>query len=154
MLYSLPAYEPPHEPEEPGPPVRWSSLRPASGPQLTLVAPPTEPTPPPPEVLWRLVLHLIEALDGRRPVTQLRAMLSDTAYEALLTRLRTATPGRRHRLRRLHTCAPTSEAVELSAVLEVVDSAAPPGRPGRTRAAAIRLELVQDRWRCTVMRVL
>ncbi|OLF06567.1 hypothetical protein BLA60_31915 [Actinophytocola xinjiangensis] len=154
VLYSLPDYEPPHEPEEFGPPPRWSSLRPASGSQLTLVAPPTEPTPPPADVLWRLVLHLIEALDARRPVAQLRAMLSDAAYEALLTRLRTSRPGRRHRLLRLHTCAPTSESVELGAVLEVVDSAVRRGRPRRVRAAALRLELVKGRWHCAVLRVL
>ncbi|HEX2131556.1 MAG TPA: Rv3235 family protein [Actinophytocola sp.] len=144
VLYSLPDYEP-------GSPPRWSSLRPARGPQLTLVGPPAEPVVPAPEVLGRLVRHVLEVLDGRRVVDQLRTILSDPAYEALLTRLRTTAPGHRHRLLRLHTCYPTPNAVELSAVIEVS------GRPkerSRVRAAAIRFERVNDRWHCAVLRIL
>jgi len=151
VLYALPDYEPTHESNEPGPPRRWSSLRPVRGPQLTLVGPPEDPVGPAPEVLWRLVRHFLEVLDGRRAVTQLRTALSDPAYEALLTRLRTTTPGRRHRLRRLHTCCPTPTAVELTAVIEVSDR--PRERP-RVRAAAIRFDRVGERWHCAVLRIL
>lgn len=154
VLYSLPNYEPTHEPGTAGPPRRWSSLRPVRGPQLTLVAPPDEQATPPPNLMWRSVSHLMEVLDGRRPVDQLRTFLADSVYEALLTRLRTKVPGRHHRLRRLHTCYPTTEAVELTAVLEIVDRAGPGGRQRRVRAAAIRLERANDRWRCVVLRVL
>ncbi|GAB3458994.1 Rv3235 family protein [Actinophytocola sediminis] len=154
VLYSLPDYEPTHAPGEPGPPRRWSSLRPARGPQLTLVAPPNEPAPPDPGVLWRLVVHLLEVLDGRRGVHQLRAMLSDTAYEALLTRLRVTPPGRRHKLRKVHSCLPAPDVVELSAVFEIVDGGPSARRPRRVRAAAIRLEKVKDRWHCAVLRIL
>lgn len=151
VLYSLPDYEPTHEPGAPGPPRRWSSLRPARGPQLALVAPPNEPSAPAPAVLWRLVLHVLEVLDGRRAVGQLRTILSDPAYEALLTRLRTTPPGRQHRLRRLRTCYPAAEAVELTAVIEVAGG---PSEPSRVRAAAIRVERVGDRWGCAVLRIL
>lgn len=107
---------------------------------------------PPPKMLWRLVLHLLEVLDGRRAVGQLRTILSDPAYEALLTRLRTATPGRRHRLRRLHTCYPAANAVELSAVIEIAGGRS--RAAARVRAAAIRLERVDERWHCAVLRIL
>ncbi|MCT2586261.1 Rv3235 family protein [Actinophytocola gossypii] len=151
VLHALTHYEPTHETDDPGPLGRWSSLRPVRGPQLTLVGPPAEPVAPTPEVLGRLVCHVLEVLDGRRSVTQLRTILSDPAYEALLTRLRMTTPGRRHRLRSLHTCYPTSTAVELSAVIEVSDRSKE--RP-RIRAAAIRFDRVDDRWHCAVLRIL
>lgn len=150
-LHALPDYEPTHEPGEPGPPPRWSSLRPASGPQLALVAPPNDPSAPEPVALWRLVLHMLEVLDGRRNVDQLRALLSDPAYEALLTRLRVTPPGRQHRLKRLHTCHPAPGAVELAAVLEVTGA---PKELTRFRGAAIRMERVAGRWHCAVLRIL
>jgi hypothetical protein len=153
VLYSLPDYEPPHEPGAPDQPRRWSSLHPSRGPQLALVVPLDEPAAPAPEVLWRLLLHLLEVLDGRRTVSQLRTIVSEVAYEALLTRLRTTPPGRQHRLRRLRTCHPTSEAVELSAVLEISGGPAP-SAPLRVRAVAVRLERVDDRWHCAVLRIL
>ncbi|OLF19096.1 Rv3235 family protein [Actinophytocola xanthii] len=148
-LCALPDYEPSHDGE---PLRRWSSLRPPGGPQLTLVAPPPEcAASVTPETLWRLVLHVLEVLDGRRPVGQLRTLLTDSAYEALLTRLRVVPPGRQHRLRRLHTCYPDAHVVELSAVIDV--TAGPP-HPPRVHAAAIRMEQVHDRWRLAVLRVL
>jgi hypothetical protein len=148
-LCTLPTYEPTHDGE---PLRRWSSLRPPKGPQLTLVAPPPEcAVSVTPAALWRLVLHVLEVLDGRRPVGQLRTLLTDPAYEALLTRLRVVPPGRQHRLRRLHTCYPDADAVELSAVLDV--NTGPP-HPPRVRAAAIRVERVEDQWRLAVLRLL
>lgn len=152
-LRALPNYEPDYEPGEPA--RRWSSLRPASGPQLSLRLAPASPrrTAPPvsPATLWRLLGRVLEVLDGRRQVGQLRTLLPDTAYEALLTRLRTARPGRRHTLKRLHACYPSPRVVELSAVIEV--TAAAPAR-SRVIAAAARFELDQDTWRCKVLRLL
>lgn len=153
VLYSLPEYEPKYESNPLIRPRRWSSMHPARGPQLALAAPPNKPAVPSRQVSWRLVLHMLEVLDGRRAVTQLRTILSDAAYEALLTRLRTTPPGRQHRLRRLHICHPSAEAVELSAVLEISNGAQATG-PRRVRAAAIRLERVDDRWHCAVLRIL
>jgi hypothetical protein len=148
-LRPLPAYEP----DEVGaPPPRWSSLRPVRGPQLTL-APPLAPPgrPPVSEVaLARVVRQVLEVLDGRRPVGQLRALLLDVAFEALLTRLRTVSPGGRHVLRRLRVCYPAPVAVEVSVVMDVHP---PHGRP-RVRAAAARFERDDDGWLCTVLRFL
>jgi hypothetical protein len=145
VLRALPEYEPSHAPGEE--PRRWSSLRPASGPQLTLVAPP----PITPEALGRLLVRVLEVLEGRRAVGQLRTVLSDAAYEALLTRLRTTTPGRVHRLRRLRACYPTLTAVELAAVIDI---AATSGERRRVCALAARLERTDDVWHCTVLRLL
>lgn len=145
-LRALPDYEPD---AEGGPPARWSSLRPRRGPQLSLVAPPP-PAPVSTEALGRLFTRVLEVLDGRRQVGQLRTLLPDAAYEALLTRLRMVGPGSRHVLRRLRVCHPAVGVVEVSAVVEVRSAS------GRTRviAAAARFERVEATWRCAVLRFL
>jgi hypothetical protein len=148
VLRRLPDYEPDEEPE--GRLLRWSSLQPAVGPQLELVRQPDVPVVPP-QALWRLVAIVLEVLDGRRQVGQLRTLLPDQAYEALLTRLRTTVPGARHQLRRLRACYPSEVAVELTAVVEVV---LPGQKRGRVFAAAGRFELHRDAWRCLVLRML
>ena len=146
MLRPLPEYEP-----TPGePPRRWTSLRPASGPQLTLVAPPDEATVTP-AALGRLLVRMLEVLAGRRHVGQLRTLLSEPAYEALLTRLRTGPAGRTHRLRRLRACYPSTTAVEVSAVIDI---AAAGHEPQRVCALAARFERVEETWQCAVLRLL
>lgn len=149
VLRALPEYEPSHAPDE-LPPRRWSSLRPAAGPQLRLVAQPQEATITP-EALWRLLVRVLEVLEGRRNVGQLRRLLSDAAYEALLTRLRITTPGRTHRLRRLRACYPTATAAEVAAVIDI---AAATTEQRRVCALAARLERVEDVWHCAVLRLL
>jgi len=146
VLRPLPEYEP-----TPGePPRRWTSLRPASGPQLTLVAPPDEATVTP-AALGRLLVRVLEVLAGRRHVGQLRTLLSEPAYEALLTRLRTGPAGRTHRLRRLRACYPSTMAVEVSAVIDI---AAADREPQRVCALAARFERVEETWHCAVLRLL
>ncbi len=148
-LRALPDCEPTHAPGEEEP-RRWSSLRPASGPQLTLVAPPRKPDAAvTPETLWRLLVRVLEVLEGRRAVGQLRTLLSDPAYEALLTRLRTTRPGRAHRLRRLRACYPSETAVEVAAVIDIAA-----GPVQRVCAMAARLERTGDTWHCAVLRLL
>lgn len=149
MLRALPEYEPSHAPGE-DEPRRWSSLRPASGPQLRLVTPPQEATITS-EALWQLLIRILEVLEGRRGVGQLRTFLSDAAYEALLTRLRTNTSGRAHRLRRFRACYPSPTAIE---VATVIDIAAGPGEPRRMCAMATRLERRDDAWHCAALRLL
>jgi hypothetical protein len=150
-LRALPEYEPSHAPGEEEP-RRWSSLRPASGPQLALVAVPRQPEAAvAPEALWRLLVRVLEVLEGRRAVGQLRTLLAEPAYEALLTRLRTTTPGRAHRLRRLRACYPSPTAVELAAVIDIAAGAS---EPRRVCAAAARLERDGGTWRCAVLRLL
>lgn len=146
-LHALPEYEPDGAPE-PGPLRRWSSLRPATGPQL-VVPPPGGPTLPP-ATLWRVLNQVLEVLDGRRPVGQVHALLPDAAYEAVLTRLRSG-PRARHRLRRLRTCYPAEGAVEIAAVIDVTTSQA---MPARVIALAARFEDYTDDWRCTHLRLL
>ena len=144
---------PDYEPDDVGsPPRRWSSLRPVSGPQLTLVPPPPTADGPPvhPGTLAQVLRRVLEVLDGRRPVAQLRSLLPDAAFEALLTRLRTVRPGCRHVLRKVRTCFPTTRTVEVSAVISVTS---PTGRQ-RVVAAAARFEKDGDRWLCTVLRIL
>jgi hypothetical protein len=142
-LRSLPDYEP----EDAG--RRWSSLRPATGPQLRLVPPPGEPRVPP-AALLRVMRHVLEVLDGRRSVTQLRTLLPDDAFESVLTRLRTAGPGNRHALRSMRTCYPVPTAVEVAIV---IDHRAPSGLE-RVLAAAARFERATDEWLCKVLRLL
>jgi hypothetical protein len=125
-------------------------LRPASGPQLTLVAPPDEATVTP-AALGRLLVRVLEVLAGRRHVGQLRTLLSEPAYEALLTRLRTGPAGRAHRLRRLRTCYPSATAVEVAAVIDI---AAGDREPRRVCALAARFEHVEETWHCAVLRLL
>jgi hypothetical protein len=104
----------------------------------------------PPVTLWQLLRRVLEVLDGRRPAGQLRTLLPDTAFEALLTRLRTTRPGSRHVLRKLRTCYPSTSAVEVSAVIAVTS---PSGRC-RVIAAAARFERRGEHWPCTVLRLL
>jgi hypothetical protein len=146
-LRPLPDYEPDGAD---APPRRWSSLRPGTGPQLTLVPPaPRRDGPPVPPATLALVLRrVLEVLDGRRPVGQLRSLLPDPAFEALLTRLRTVRPGCRHALRKLRTCYPTEAAVEVTAVITVK----PPTGRDRVVAAAARFDQDGDQWLCTVLR--
>jgi hypothetical protein len=183
-LRALPDYEPaePTEATEPAEPDRstglrrWSSLRPVSGPQLRLAPPPQPPGEPqvPPAALVRVLRHVFEVLDGRRPVAQLRSLLPDDAFEGVLTRLRTTGPGGHHTLRSIHPCAPTPNALEVAVV---VDHRSPRGHR-RVLAAAARFERVVpdaddravphlprgaggrgrglggDQWLCTVLRLL
>jgi uncharacterized protein DUF6459 len=99
----------------------------------------------------QLLIRLLEVLEGRRSVGQLRTLMSDPAYEALLTRLRVTAPGRRHRLRRVRTCHPSATAVEVAAVIDI---AAGSGEPRRVCAMATRLERVENAWHCAVLRLL
>lgn len=140
-------YEPEH-----ARPARWSSLRPATGPQLRLVPPlPAHGAPPVAKAsLARVLRHVLEVLDGRRPVAQLRSLLDGPVFEAMLTRLRTTRSGGRHVLRSIHTCFPSDTAVEVAVVF---DRQPPSGRP-RVRAAAARFEYDDGRWLCTVLRFL
>ena len=149
QLRRLPDYEPD---DGDGPPMRWSSLRPATGPQLRLVPPTPEADGPPvpPAALAQVLRRVLEVLDGRRPVQQLRSLLPDVAFEGLLTRLRKVRPGSRHTLRRLLTCYPTRTAVEVTAVIGM---RVPEGQV-RVLGAAARFERHDDRWLCAMLRIL
>lgn len=93
---------------------------------------------------------MLEVLDRRRPVDQLRSVLPDEAVDDLLARLSTLRPGGRHALRSIHTCFPSAMALEVSIV---IDYRPPMGRR-RAFAVAARFEDNGERWVCTLLRLL
>lgn len=94
----------------------------------------------------RLLIGLIETAEGRRPLSQLSALLSFSVCHGLGADFeRAAQCGRPHWLHRanirsVRSSEPAEGVAELSATLET-------GR--RVRAVAMRLEQQQGRWRCT-----
>jgi hypothetical protein len=95
----------------------------------------------------RLLTTTLEALAGRRPLTQLRPLTSPGVFTALST-------GRRPRwcadgaspivLGRVHVCEPVDGVAEVSAVAL---------RAGRAHAVAARLEGIDGRWQCTAVQI-
>jgi hypothetical protein len=145
-LRPLRAYEPPNgltiaelEPAE-----RWRSPRPLTVPQVTVET--SEPD-------FRATLtKMLEVLDGRRHLGQLRTLLTDSVYEATLTRLRMMPPtGVRYLLASMHTCWPTPDAVELTGRVETTHRGS---THRRTQALVARLERHDTTWRCVVWRIL
>jgi hypothetical protein len=103
---------------------------------------------PDPQVAGRRLLVLtLEALTGRRPLTQVQPLTSVGVFAAL-------TSGRRPRwcstgtapvlLGRVHVCEPVDGVAEVSAVAR---------RSGRAHAVAARLEGIHGRWRCTALQI-
>ena len=95
----------------------------------------------------RLITCTLEALAGRRPISQLQPMTSHGVFIAL-------TAGRRPRwcadgtapllVGRVHVCEPVDGVAEVSAVAR---------RGGRAHAVAARLEGIDGRWRCTALQI-
>jgi hypothetical protein len=95
----------------------------------------------------RLLTTTLEALAGRRPLTQLRPLTSPGVFTAL-------SAGRRPRwcadgaspiiLGAVHVCEPVDGVVEVSAVAR---------RSGRAHAVAARLEGMDGRWQCTAVQI-
>jgi hypothetical protein len=95
----------------------------------------------------RLLTLTLEALAGRRPLTQLQHLTSTGVFSAL-------TAGRRPQwcaqgtapllIGRVHVCEPVDGVAEISAVAR---------RGGRAHAVAARLEGIDGRWRCTALQV-
>ncbi|NEK85353.1 hypothetical protein GCU60_06190 [Blastococcus saxobsidens] len=94
-----------------------------------------------------LLTTTLEALTGRRPLTQLRPFTAAGLYAAL-------TSGRRPGwcaegsapviLGRVRVCEPVDGVAEISAVAH---------RAGRAHAVAARLEGIDGRWRCTALQI-
>lgn len=95
----------------------------------------------------QLLVLALEALAGRRPLSQLQSITSARTYAALT--------GRRHPawcaagtaplvLGRVHVCEPVDGVAEVSAVAH---------RSGRAHAVAARLEGLDGRWRCTALQI-
>ncbi len=95
----------------------------------------------------RLITITLEALAGRRPMTQLQTLTSPGVFASL-------TQGRRPRwctgsgapllVGQVHVCEPVDGVAEVSAVAR---------RNGRAHAVAARLEGIDGRWRCTALQI-
>jgi hypothetical protein len=94
--------------------------------------------------LWHLINQVLEAIDGRRPLGQLRPHFTATALSSIETRAKGRTTQTRSRLRSLHARQPADGVVEACGVAEIDD---------RRRAVAARFE-VREPLRCSVFRVL
>ena len=103
--------------------------------------------PDPQAVGRRLITLTLEAMAGRRPLSQLQPLTSPGVFGAL-------TGGRRPAwcvgstspllVGRLHVCEPVDGVAEISAVAR---------RDGRAHAVAARLEGIDGRWRCTALQI-
>lgn len=95
----------------------------------------------------QLLLLALEALAGRRPLSQLQPVTSPRTYAALTTRRRPvwcAAGTAPLVLGRVHVCEPVDGVAEISAVAH---------RSGRAHAVAARLEGLDGRWRCTALQI-
>ncbi len=143
----LPGVAVPRVPHRPGPRPRPDEPPPGFAPGF-------EPTwsaradLPDPRIAGRRLLTLtLEALAGRRPLTQVQPLTALGVYTAL-------TSGRRPRwcaegtapvlLGPVHVCEPVDGVAEVSAVAR---------RSGRAHAVAARLEGIDGRWRCTAIQI-
>ena len=93
----------------------------------------------------RFVPALVEVLSGDRPVSQLMRWTEREVYEEIRRRVedqpRSSGPRQaRAAVRSIHVCQPRPDAAEITAIVRA-------GR--RTRALAVRLDAIEDRWRCT-----
>jgi hypothetical protein len=128
-----------------GPTERWSSPRPSAEPQVTVAEEPDDGQ-------FRVMLtKILEVLDGRRHIGQLRTLLADPVYEATLTRLRTMPKGVRYSLYSIHTCWPNADAVELSGRVETGWRGS---RRRRVQALVVRVERREGAWRVVFLRML
>lgn len=152
VVRPAPTREPPFDDEisRPSPVTPWDQRlpferRPAP---ITRLQPRTRPRGLPDPAVWgrRLLVGLIEAADGRRPLPQLAAMLSPSVGRGLAADFeRAAHSGAPHWLHRtgvrtLRASEPADGVAELCATLET---------GVRVRAVALRLEEQHGRWRCT-----
>jgi hypothetical protein len=144
VLPGIASPRPAHRPG-PRPAARRTSVRPDDdfGPSWSLRA----DLPDARDAGRRLIICTLEALSGRRPITQLQAMTSLLVFTALVE-------GRRPRwcaqgtapllVGRVHVCEPVDGVAEVSAVAR---------RGGRAHAVAARLEGIDGRWRCTALQI-
>ncbi len=94
----------------------------------------------------RLVLAMMEALSGRRPVQQLMPWTDDAVYAQMSRAVRYRRPadGVPRVLASLHVSEPADGVAEICAVVTGAD---------RSRAVAARLEGTDGRWRCTALQL-
>jgi hypothetical protein len=103
--------------------------------------------PDPQAIGRRLVTLTLEAFAGRRPVTQLRPLVTSPLFTALSERGRPrwCTEGTAPLLvTSVRVCEPVDGVAEVSAVAR---------RGGRAHAVAARLEGIDGRWLCTALQI-
>lgn len=99
----------------------------------------------------RLVQAVVEVLAGDRPVLQLMRWLDLAVYEQLTAHVSrrpgrpAGTAGPRRAVRSVHLCELQDDVIEAVVIV---------GGTVRARAVALRLEAVQDRWRCIQLTIL
>ncbi|WP_026424489.1 Rv3235 family protein [Actinokineospora inagensis] len=136
QVRALVAYEPAIEADE----ERWRT--PPASPVRSLVL-----RGVPREFLWRVLMLLLEALEGKRALAQLHGILPAETYEAMLTRRRG--PRARYRLMRVHTCEVSAGVVEVAAVVRIM----PEVGKWWVRVMAGRVERESGEWRWRVLRL-
>jgi Family of unknown function (DUF6459) len=95
----------------------------------------------------RLLVTALEALAGRRPMSQLQPLTSHGVWTAVSrgTRPRWCADATSPLvLGPVHVCEPVDGVAEISAVAR---------RSGRAHAVAARLEGIDGRWRCTALQI-
>jgi hypothetical protein len=95
----------------------------------------------------RLVTTAVEALAGRRPLTQVQPLTTPGVFTALArgNRPRWCTEGTAPLvIGTVHVCEPVDGVAEVSAVAR---------RAGRAHAVAARLEGIDGRWLCTALQI-
>ena len=95
----------------------------------------------------RLFTLTLEALAGRRPLSQVQQLASPGVFAALTGRRRPAwcaASASPLLVGRVHVSEPVDGVAEISAVAR---------RDGRAHAVAARLEGIDGRWRCTALQI-
>lgn len=88
---------------------------------------------------------LVEVLSGDRGASQLNRMVTPAVLAQVRFAIAAPRPGStrlRHRIQTIHMSHPANGVVEVCAVL---------GNSARASALALRLELLDGRWRCTAV---
>ncbi|WP_040338405.1 Rv3235 family protein [Candidatus Blastococcus massiliensis] len=143
----LPGVAVPRPPHRPGPRPRSAASAFARQDEFGPAWSARDDLPPAGDAGRRVLTLALEALSGRRPVTQLQPVTSPGLFAALSGRRppRWCAEGTAPLLvGPVHVCEPVDGVAEVSAVAR---------RGGRAHAVAARLEGVDGRWRCTALQI-
>lgn len=93
----------------------------------------------------KIATAMVEVLTGERAAIQLKHMVTPAVLAQVSRAVAASRPGSsrlRHRIHRIHVSHPANGVVEVCAVLR---------NSARASALALRLELLDGRWRCTAV---
>ena len=145
VRWVLPGVRPPRPPHRPGPRPRTAATAPTDdfGPTWST----RTDLPDVRAAGRRLVTTTLEALAGRRPLTQVQPLATPGVFTALArgTRPGWCAAGTAPLvIGPVHVCEPVDGVAEVSTVAH---------RGGRAHAVAARLEGIDGRWRCTALQI-